>query len=73
MPSSDWARAALWRFVATGVLALLGLLLVLVGRDSGVVWIAGSVLLGLALIFAVALVFYEVGRSEDRDRERGSH
>ena len=73
MPSSDWARAALRRFLATAALALLGLVLMLIGHEADVVFVAGSVLLGIALIVAVALVFLEVGLSEDRDRERGSH
>jgi hypothetical protein len=68
MPSSDWGRAALRRFAATAALALVGLVLILAGDDGNFVFVTGSVLLGLAGIGAVALVFYEVGLSEDRDR-----
>jgi uncharacterized protein (DUF362 family) len=36
--------------------------------DATAVDIAGIVLVGIALVVAVAAVFYEVGASEDRER-----
>jgi hypothetical protein len=68
----QWKRAA-WRRVAyTTVVFVAGVVLAAAG---GTDWIgtAGWVLVGLALIIYVALAFYEVGLSEDRDRESGRH
>jgi hypothetical protein len=69
---ADWKRAA-WRRVAyTTALLVVGFVLGAAG-GSGWVGIAGWTLVGLALILYVALAFYEVGASEDRDRESGRH
>jgi hypothetical protein len=44
-----------------------GLILIAVS-DATAIDIAGIVLVGIALVGAVAAVFYEVGASEDRER-----
>jgi hypothetical protein len=55
--------------VAAAVLVtgLVGSVLV-IASDATAVDVAGIVLVGLALVGAVAAVFYEIGASEDRDR-----
>ncbi len=55
--------------VAAAVIAILvaGSVLIAVS-DATAVDIAGIVLVGVALVGAVAAVFYEVGASEDRER-----
>ena len=55
--------------LAAGVVvtAAVGLVLIAVS-DAMAVDIAGIVLVGVALVVAVAAVFYEVGASEDRER-----
>jgi hypothetical protein len=62
------ARARVVR-VAAAVLVTgtVGVLLVALS-DAAAVDIAGIVLFGVALVVAVAAVFYEIGASEDRDR-----
>ena len=61
-------RAALRRAVPAVVVTLVGLVvLFLAGGDFAAV-VVGSVLLGLGGIALVALAFYEVGLSEDRER-----
>jgi hypothetical protein len=67
---SNWKRAA-WRRVGyTTVLLVVGFVLGAAGGD-GWVGIAGWTIVGFALLLYVALAFYEVGLSEDRDRESG--
>jgi hypothetical protein len=66
----DWRRAAARRAVVPVVLMFAGLVVVVVagGNDDGRV--AGWVVFSLGLILAIALLFLEIGYSEDRDRER---
>jgi hypothetical protein len=64
--TGDWRRAAARRFVLLVPVAVLGAVLVAVGDE--VVEIVGWGILGVALTVAVALVFLEVGFSEDRAR-----
>jgi uncharacterized membrane protein len=64
----DWRRAALRRFAGCAVLAVVGIVLLIAGEQANAVWLAGSALLGLAGVLAVAFVFLEVGYSEDRAR-----
>jgi hypothetical protein len=52
-------------------LAVAGALVLLLAGDKPVGLGVGIFLIGAACIVAVALAFYEVGRSEDRARERG--
>jgi hypothetical protein len=56
--------------IALVLLAVLGLVLILVGGD--VLIPIGIVLMGGAAVGAVSLVFFAVGRSEDRAREAES-
>jgi hypothetical protein len=65
----EWQRAALRRAIVPAVLMIAGLALVLAA--GGTVETIGYVLLGLGGILAVALVFLEIGFSEDRERSRG--
>jgi hypothetical protein len=65
----DWRRALVRRLAWIGALLVVGLVLAVIGGEDPLGW-AGWVLVGLALILVVALAFYEVGLSEDRDRER---
>ena len=52
-----------------GVAGVVGAVLVIASSARGVD-VAGIVLLGGALVALVAWVFYEIGLSEDRERER---
>ena len=52
-----------------GAVGVIGAVLVIASDAEGVD-VAGIVLLGGALVAAVAWVFYEIGLSEDRERER---
>jgi membrane protein implicated in regulation of membrane protease activity len=58
----------LW-FGGAGVVALAGVVAALVDH-SAVGQILAVVLISLGLVLGTALVFYEVGRSEDRERAR---
>jgi hypothetical protein len=49
---------------------LLGIVAALV-LDGLAGTLAAMTLIGIALVIAVCLMFYEVGLSEDRERERG--
>jgi hypothetical protein len=53
--------------IALVLIALVGLVLILVGGD--VLIPIGIILMGGAAVGAVSLVFFAVGRSEDRARE----
>ncbi len=55
--------------VAIVAMAIAGLVLVLVS-DATAVDFAGIVLLGAAFVAVVSWVFFEVGRSEDVERQR---
>jgi cell shape-determining protein MreD len=64
---NDWKRDALRRVVYVTIVLVVGFVLGAIGDDAW--WgTVGWVLVGLALIVYVALAFYEVGLSEDRDR-----
>ena len=55
--------------VALGVIA--GIVLAMLAGDSTALNAVAIMVLGITLVLAVALVFYEIGLSEDRDREQG--
>ncbi len=61
---------AFWVRRAGPVLALVVAGTLLVAFGDGVVAIAGSGVIGAAAVLATALVFLEVGLSEDRERAR---
>jgi hypothetical protein len=62
-------RSRILTFGGAGLLVALGVALgVVVGGGAGQV--VAIVLVGLGLVAAVSLVFYEVGLSEDRERAR---
>lgn len=54
---------------ATGVLVVAAVV-VFFATDSAVATAIGSTLLGIAVVCALCAVFFLVGRSEDRERER---
>jgi hypothetical protein len=58
----------LWAVPAGLVLA--GAVLLAVAGSSIAATVVAIVLMGSAAVIAVSLVFYAVGRSEDRERER---
>jgi hypothetical protein len=51
-------------------LMLAGLIVLLLASDSTAGGVAGLIAIGLGGVFLVSLLFYEIGLSEDRDRER---
>lgn len=55
------------------LLAVAGIVLLLAAGDHTSVTVAGAVLLGIAGVWVVSLVFYEIGLGEDLDRARGGH
>ena len=63
----DWRRRAARRSVWPLVLAVIGFIVVLIGED-GTLGIIGWGIVGAGVTVAIALVFLEVGYSEDRER-----
>lgn len=63
-------RLLIYALVCIG-LAIAGLVILLLAGDGPLGLGVGIFLFGAAFIVAVALVFYEVGRSDDRAREHG--
>ena len=64
----SWQRDAVRRALWVLALFVAGAIPVLIGGET--LTVVGATIMGLALILATALVFYEIGLSEDRDRER---
>jgi hypothetical protein len=64
------ACAALFRFLLALAVLVVGIVISVVGNDSAVAFVIGLVLVGLGAVGLGSLFFYEVGRSEDRDRAR---
>ena len=62
------ARTRVLRVAAAVLLTGVAGTVLVVASDATAVDVAGIVLLGVALVVAVAAVFYEIGASEDRDR-----
>jgi hypothetical protein len=58
--------------VAGGGVALLivGIIVSVVGNATTALFVIGLAAVGLGAVVLVSLFFYEVGRSEDRDREQ---
>jgi hypothetical protein len=61
-------RARVIRVAAAVIVALVAGCVLIAVSDATAVDIAGILLVGIALVVAVAAVFYEVGASEDRER-----
>ena len=62
------ARSRAVRVAAAVIAALVAGCVLIAVSDATAVDIAGILLVGIALVVAVAAVFYEVGASEDRER-----
>ena len=56
--------------IALSVLLVIAAVVVFVAVDSAVATAIGSTLIGIAVVCALSAVFFVVGRSEDRERER---
>ncbi len=63
----DWRRRAAHRAKWPLALAVIGFVIVLIGRD-GTLGIVGWGVVGAGVTVAIGLVFLEVGYSEDRER-----
>lgn len=68
-PDDSWRSAAARRFAGCAMLLVGGLAVLIAGRGVAA-QIVGACLVGIALTIAVALVFLEVGLSEDRELAR---
>ena len=64
------ARGVAKRLLGVFGIFMAGVVVVLLLGDSTIGTAVGYALTGLAAILLVALAFYEIGLSEDRDRER---
>lgn len=53
------------------MLVVTGIVAIAAAGDTFALRVAGAILLGSAAVWAVALVFYEIGLGEDLDRARG--
>jgi len=62
------ARSRAVRVAAAVIAALVAGCVLIAVSDATAVDIAGILLVGIALVVAVAAMFYEVGASEDRER-----
>jgi hypothetical protein len=71
MPAPRRRRLTLRRFVPALVLFVAGLVVLAVGGDGVTADAIALALLGVAGVLAVAVVFFEIGASEDRDRRAG--
>jgi len=71
MPAPRRRPLTLRRFVPALVLFVAGLVVLAVGGDEVTADAIALALLGVAGVLAVAVVFFEIGASEDRDRRAG--
>ena len=62
---------SLRRFVPALALFVVGLVVLAVGGDTVTADAIALALMGVAAVLAVAVVFFEIGDSEDRDRRAG--
>jgi len=62
---------ALRRFLPALGLFVVGLVVLAVGGDTVTADAIAVALMGVAAVIAVAVVFFEIGASEDRDRRAG--
>ena len=63
-------RAALIRVSLAFAILLAGVIVSVLGNGTTVLFVVGLALVGLGAVGLGSLFFYEVGRSEDRARER---
>jgi hypothetical protein len=63
-------RAAVIRVAVALAVLVTGIVVSLVGNASTVAFVIGLALVGLGAVALGSLFFYEVGRSEDRERAR---
>jgi hypothetical protein len=61
---------AVIRFSAAFAVLVIGIVVSVVGDSSTVWFVVGLALVGFGAVALMSLLFYEVGRSEDRERER---
>jgi hypothetical protein len=59
------------RFVPAALLAVAGLVVLAAGGGAVTTDAIAMVLIGIGGVLAVALAFFEIGASEDRDRRAG--
>lgn len=64
------SRLIVTRSLLPLALLLAGAIVLIVGGGSTVGFAVGFAVIGIAAVLLTALFFYEVGRSEDRDRAR---
>jgi ABC-type transport system involved in cytochrome bd biosynthesis fused ATPase/permease subunit len=64
------ARSFLVRLLPIVAVLVAGVVVLAVGGDAKLVAAIGLAAIGVAAVLLVSLLFYEVGRSEDRARER---
>ena len=62
---------SLRRFLPALALFVVGLVVLAVGGDTVTADAIAVALMGVAAVIAVAVVFFEIGDSEDRDRRAG--
>jgi len=65
------ARDVVRRFLPPLVLIVIGIVVAALAGGSVPVLAAGLTLGGIGSVWAVSAAFYEIGKSEDRDRARG--
>jgi hypothetical protein len=63
-------RRLILRFLPGFGLLVAGLVVLALAADTAVGTAVGIMAIGLGGVFLVSMVFYEIGLSEDRDRER---
>jgi hypothetical protein len=63
-------RAALIRLSLAFATLLAGIIVSVLGNGTTVLFVIGLALVGLGAVGLASLFFYEVGRSEDRERDR---
>ena len=62
---------SLRRFIPALALFVVGLVVLAVGGDTVTADAIALALMGVAAVLAVAVLFFEIGASEDRDRRAG--
>jgi RsiW-degrading membrane proteinase PrsW (M82 family) len=63
-------RSFLIRALPALAALIVGIVISVVGESSTVWFVIGMAMVGLSAVALASLFFYEVGRSEDRERER---